>query len=104
MDIAFRVAKELRRAKILTQKRISYFKYNVQLKRERRDTYNLGMDVNMFEMQQRSVNVLDFDTNRDKDLYLLDIYSDRTQHGGNSETHLELKKTNTDPEQVFRKF
>ena len=50
MDIAFRVAKELRRAKILTQKRISYFKYNVQLKRERRDTYNLGMDVNMFEM------------------------------------------------------
>ena len=46
---------------------------------------------------------MDFNTNRDKDLYLLDIYSDRTVHGGNSETHLELKRTGTEPEEVFRK-
>ena len=47
--------------------------------------------------------MLDFNTNRDKDLYLLDIYSDRTNYGGNSETQLELKKTDTEPEEVFRK-
>ena len=47
--------------------------------------------------------MLDFNTNRDKDLYLLDIYSDRTNYGGNSETHLELKKTDTEPEEVFCK-
>ena len=47
--------------------------------------------------------MLDFNTNRDKDLYLLDIYSDRTNYGGNSETQLELKKTDTEPEEVFCK-
>ena len=39
------------------------------------------------------MNLLDFNVNREKELFLLDIYSDRTIHGGNSETSLELAKT-----------
>ena len=36
------------------------------------------------------MNLLDFSSNRAKDLFLLDIYSDRSQHGGISDTSLEI--------------
>jgi hypothetical protein len=36
--------------------------------------------------------LLDFDTNNDKDLFLLDDYSDRSEFGGLSETSLSIIK------------
>ena len=45
------------------------------------------------------MNLLDFNANREKELFLLDIYSDRTIYGGNSETSLELSKAETGSEE-----
>jgi hypothetical protein len=42
--------------------------------------------------QVRSLNLLDFSTNREKDIFLLDIYSDQSEMGGLSETSLVLGK------------
>jgi hypothetical protein len=36
------------------------------------------------------MNLLDFDANNDKDLFLLDDFSDRSEFGGLSETTLSI--------------
>lgn len=46
----------------------------------------------MMTSQVRSLNLLDFSTNREKDIFLLDIYSDQSEMGGLSETSLVLGK------------
>ena len=46
----------------------------------------------MMHDNHRSLNLLDFDTNNDKDLFLLDDYSDRSEQGGLSETSLSIVK------------
>jgi hypothetical protein len=38
------------------------------------------------------MNLLDFDANNDKDLFLLDDFSDRSEFGGLSETTLSIVK------------
>ena len=40
----------------------------------------------------KSLNLLDFERNREKDLFLCDINSDRTMFGGESETELSIVK------------
>lgn len=42
------------------------------------------------------MNLLDFNANSDKDLFMLDEYSDRSEHGGLSETTLSIVKTPND--------
>lgn len=51
--------------------------------------------------QLRTLNLLDFTTNAQRELYLIDIYSDQTIYGGLSETSLETAQENEDN---FRKF
>ena len=46
---------------------------------------------------QRSINLLNFEANHIKDLFLLDIYSDKTQFGGNSETNLQIIEDQSGP-------
>ena len=42
------------------------------------------------QVNHRSLNLLDFERNRETDLFLLDIDSDRTKFGGISETELAI--------------
>jgi len=42
------------------------------------------------------LNLLDFNANNDKDLFMLDEYSDRSEYGGLSETTLSIKKSPND--------
>ena len=93
MEFFSRCTREVRRAAILANKRWSLFQYNVALKQKQGGVYNPGGDAYMMERQQRSLNLLDFSANQDKDLFLIDIYSDRTEYGGVSETGLELRKS-----------
>ena len=70
--------RDLRRAGILIQKRFSLFKYNAKLKIQRGQSYDIVSDIDMMNSQVRSLNLLDFSINREKDLFLLDIYSDQS--------------------------
>lgn len=87
-----KAVQEIRRAGILIGKRLSLFKYNVQLKMQRGQGYSPNSDLSMMSAQIRSMNLLDFSVNRQKDLFLLDIYSDQTIYGGLSETSLEASE------------
>jgi len=71
-----KAVRDLRRAGILLQKRISLFKYNAQLKMQRGQGYDPTADINMMTNQVRSMNLLDFSVNKEKEIFLLDIYSD----------------------------
>ena len=81
-----KAVRELRRAGILLGKRMSLFRYNLSLKLQRGQGYDPVADVTMMTNQTRSLNLLDFSLNKEKDLYLVDIYSDQTIFGGMSET------------------
>jgi hypothetical protein len=70
--------RDLRRAGILLQKRFSLLKYNAKLKLQRGQSYDISSDIDMMNSQIRSLNLLDFSINREKDLFLLDIYSDQS--------------------------
>ena len=40
--------------------------------------------------RHKSLNLLDFERNREKDLFLLDVHSDRTRFGGVTQTELSI--------------
>lgn len=103
MDFSIRFFKSFRRAAILARKRLDYFHYNVKLKQKRGSVYDPVADVYMMQNQQRSMNLLDFNANRDKDLFLIDINSDQTEFGGSSETTLELQKEDDDKDEAYCK-
>lgn len=43
---------------------------------QRRELYDPSADISMMLNEVRSMNLLDFNRNRQKDLFLCDIYSD----------------------------
>ena len=47
---------------------------------------NAMIDYFHMQVNHRSLNLLDFQRNNVKDLFLLDVYSDRSMYGGQSET------------------
>lgn len=71
-----KAVRDLRRAGILLQKRLSLLKYNAKLKFQRGQGYDPSSDIDMMNSQIRSLNLLDFSANKERDLFLLDIYSD----------------------------
>ena len=42
------------------------------------------------QVREKSLNLLDFERNREMDLFMLDVNSDRSQYGGVSETELSI--------------
>jgi len=54
------------------------------------------------QVSHKSLNLLDFARNREKDLFLLDVNSDRTQNGGISETELRIMQDSQG--ETFRKY
>lgn len=95
------IIQNLRRIGILGRKRFSLFKYNVKHKFQRGEGYDFEKDEHMLLGQLRSLNLLDFTTSAERELYLIDIYSDQTIYGGLSETSLQTVRENDDN---FRKF
>jgi hypothetical protein len=71
-----KAVRDLRRAGILIQKRFSLLKYNAKLKLQRGQSYDPTSDIDMMNSQIRSLNLLDFSANKEKDIFMLDIYSD----------------------------
>lgn len=71
-----KAVRDLRRAGILIQKRCSLLKYNAKLKLQRGQGYDPTSDIDMMNSQIRSLNLLDFSANKEKDIFMLDIYSD----------------------------
>ena len=66
-------AKQLRRALLVTRKRLNLFKYNFNLKMS--SNYGVEKDQELLA-SHRSINLLDFETNTERDLYLCDVHSD----------------------------
>ena len=53
---------------------------------------NAIQDAVLMQVGLKSLNLLDFERNRERDLFLCDINSDRTEFGGESETELSIMK------------
>ena len=67
------MAKQVRRALIVSRKRMNLFKYNFNLKM----SGSFGVEHDMELMSSyRSMNLLDFDANAEQELYLCDVHSD----------------------------
>lgn len=81
---------DLRRAGILMKKRFQLFQYNFGLKLKSGQSYDIARDSEM-NNQHRSLNLLDFNNNRDRDLFMIDVYSDSTMYGGMTETNLVIQ-------------
>jgi len=80
---------QIRRSWMIFRKRISLskfeFKNSIQRAFKKQDIEDFCEE----EMSaQRSINLLNFEANHIKDQFLLDIYSDKTQFGGSTETNL----------------
>ena len=53
---------------------------------------NAMQDSMHMQVNHRSINLLDFERNQEKDLFLVDVNSDRSQFGGITETELSIQK------------
>ena len=80
------------------RKRFSFFKYNLQMKREL-GGYDPIKEQNMMESQFRSLNLYDFRTGKIGDFYLIDEFSDASEYGGESQTTLSLVEDPENPGQ-----
>jgi hypothetical protein len=75
----------LRRVSLLMGKKFSLFKYDLQHRMERGSTYSPDADVSQMSAGVRSMNLLDFSRKADKEIFMLDSYTDATVYGGLSE-------------------
>jgi hypothetical protein len=66
----------LRRSAILLKKRMDLFNYNASVRLNRRQPYDIAADIKMMESEVRSMNILDFNRNPKKDIFLLDEFND----------------------------
>ena len=65
-------------------------KYKVKMKVGRGLSSEALQESILLQVGIKSLNLLDFERNREKDLFLCDINSDRTMFGGESETELSI--------------
>jgi hypothetical protein len=91
-----KLAKDFRRAGVMLRKRISLFKYNLNLKRQI-GVYSPEQDSNMLMEGTRSLNLFDFSSGRMADFYLLDDYSDASEFGGETECSFGLHQDEENP-------
>lgn len=89
-DLLARLVREGRRVVLLQQKKLSLAKYNFKVKTQMGQNPDAFQDAVLMSIRHKSMNLLDFENNREKDLYLMDVNSDRSQYGGASETELTI--------------
>ena len=65
-------------------------KYRMKMRLGRGLSHEAIHDAILMQVGIKSLNLLDFERNREKDLFLCDINSDRTEFGGISETELSI--------------
>lgn len=93
-ELFSKVVRESRRLFMISRKKLSLYKYNLQIKTQMGKNPDAFQDALRMTVSHKSLNLLDFARNRDKDLFLLDVNSDRTEFGGISETELTIRKDN----------
>ena len=73
-------------------------KYKMKMRLGRGLSGEAIQDSVLMQVGNKSLNLLDFERNREKDLFLCDISSDRTEFGGYSETELSIMQEETSGE------
>ena len=61
-----------------------------------------GIDTMHMQVREKSLNLLDFERNREVDLFMIDVNSDRSEYGGVSETELSIMQDKKDGD-TYRK-
>ena len=61
-----------------------------------------GIDTMQMQVREKSLNLLDFERNRELDLFMIDVNSDRSEYGGVSETELAIMQDKKDGD-TYRK-
>lgn len=89
-DLFARTVKEGRRLFLLQKKRLSLAKYNFEAKSQMGRNADAMQDAMLMTINHKSLNLLDFEKNREKDLFMMDVNSDRSKFGGTSETELTI--------------
>lgn len=75
---------------MITKKRLNLNMYSMSVKSQMGQNPNFLQDAMMMTVKQKSLNLLDFERNREKDLFMLDVNSDRSEFGGVTETELSI--------------
>ena len=70
------LVKAWRRTAFLSRKRLQLLKYTFQHRMNSENLVDQKSDYGQTSEKQRSVNLLDFGIEKDRELYMLDIYSD----------------------------
>ena len=91
-ELLQKLVREGRRAILLQQKRLNLFRYNIAVKSQMGRNPDALQDAMQMQVNHKSMNLLDFERNREKDLFMLDVNSDRSQFGGSSSTELAIMK------------
>lgn len=78
VDLVARIVREGRRALLLQQKKFSLAKYNIQAKTQMGQNPDAFEDALLMTINHKSINLLDFEHNRETDLFLMDVNSDRS--------------------------
>ena len=61
-----------------------------------------GIETMHMQVREKSLNLLDFERNREVDLFMIDVNSDRSEYGGVSETELAIMQDKKDGD-TYRK-
>lgn len=86
------LVKETRRSLLNQRKRMSLAWYEFTVKTQMGRNPDAAIDSYKMQVMQRSLNLLDFERNREKDLFMVDVSSDRSEYGGVSDTELAIVK------------
>ena len=90
--------RDTRRALLRYRKKLDLKQYDFKVKTQMGAIETMNM-----QQRQRSLNLLDFERNREKDLFMIDVNSDRSEHGGVSETELSIMQVQQS-DYTYRKF
>ena len=96
-DFLAKIIREGRRTWLLHKKRMNLRWYELQVKTQQMGKNpDAGIEVMNMQVREKSLNLLDFERNREKDLFMLDVNSDRSKYGGVSETELSIMQDRVD--------
>ena len=90
VEMMAKVVREGRRAYMLTKKRLNLTRYTWAAKTQLGQNPDFLQDAMRMQVKHKSLNLLDFERNREMDLFMLDVSSDRSEYGGTSETELSI--------------
>ena len=95
-DFFSRFIRDGRRSYLNYRKRFNLRWYEFKVKTQMGRNPDAGIETMHMQVREKSLNLLDFDRNREVDLFMLDVNSDRSEYGGVSETELAIMQDKKD--------